>query len=43
MPDLEVEKFQCTLCDSDSLRVDGPCFAKPPGALRVEKPAAARG
>jgi hypothetical protein len=40
MPDLEVEKFQCTLCDTDALRTNGPCFAKvASGPLRIEKPA----
>jgi len=38
MPDLEVEKFQCTLCDSSSLTANGPCYAKTATTLRVEKP-----
>lgn len=43
MPDLETEKFQCTLCDSSALTVNGPCYAKTSPTLRVEKPVAARG
>lgn len=43
MPDLEVEKFECTLCDTNALTVNGPCYAKTNTPLRIEKPVPVRG
>jgi hypothetical protein len=37
-PDIEAERYQCTLCDTNNLTVAGPCFAKTSARLAAEKP-----